>query len=144
MGPDGHEPKVIERYIKLFLTKVHKVDKNLFDHAATIEISNISKNKNKHPSDPLLCKIPNFITMLNLPEEIAKFNHLRYMWGLSGGGEGHIPILKKVIYDLRDNFSSNALNAVMRKVAYSDQFSMLLNNMFITSQAELPGSVRTM
>ena len=144
MGPDGHEPKETERYIKLFLTKVHHVDKNLLDHDATIEISDTSTNKNKRPSDPLLCKTPNFITMLNFPKEIAKFNHLRYIWGLGGGGEGYIPILKKVIYDLRDNFSSNALNAVMRKVAYSDQFSMLLNNMSITSEAKLPVSVRTM
>ena len=61
-----------------------------------------------------------------------------------GWGEGYIPILKKVIYDLRDNFSSNALNAVMRKVAYSDQFSMLVNSMSLSSESELPGSVTTM
>ena len=145
MGPDGHEPKEIERYIKLFLTKVHKVDKDLLEHVAKIELAaDTSKKKNKRPSDPLLCKTPNFITMLNLPGEVTRFNHLRYMWGLGGSGEGYIPILKKYIFDLRDNFSSNALNAVMRKVAYSDQFSMLLNNISITSESELPGSVTTM
>ena len=31
MGPDGNEPEEIDRYIKLFLTKVHLVDKNLLD-----------------------------------------------------------------------------------------------------------------
>ena len=68
MGPDGHEPKEIERYIKLFLTKVHKVDKDLLEHAATIEIAaDTSKKKKKRQSNPLLCKTPNFITMLNLP-----------------------------------------------------------------------------
>ena len=36
MGPDGDEPKEIERYIKLSLTKVHLVNKNLLKHAATI------------------------------------------------------------------------------------------------------------
>ena len=45
MGPDGHEPKEIERYIKLFLTKVHQVDKELLEHAATIEIASTSKKK---------------------------------------------------------------------------------------------------
>ena len=37
MGMDGDEPKEIERYIKLFLAKVHLVDKNLLEHAATIQ-----------------------------------------------------------------------------------------------------------
>ena len=82
--------------------------------------------------------------MLNLPGEVAKFDHLRFLWELGGGGEGYIPILKKIIYDLRDNFSSNALNAVMRKVAYSDQFEMLLNNMSITPDSHIPESVETM
>ena len=95
MGLDRDERKEIERYIKLFLTKVHPVDKNLLEHVATIQIATTSKKKTKCPSNPLLCKTPNSITMLNLPREIAKFNHIRFMWGLGGGGEGYIPILKK-------------------------------------------------
>ena len=43
-----------------------------------------------------------------------------------------------------DKFSSNALNAVMRKVAYSDQFEMLLNNMTTNHSSHVPESVRTM
>ena len=95
MGPDGNEPDEIERYIKLFLTKVHWVDKNLLEHAASIKITTNSKKKQKAPRHPILCKTSNFITMLNLPGGIAKFNHLRYLWGLGGSGEGYIPILKK-------------------------------------------------
>ena len=47
MGPDGDEPKEIEWYIKLFLTKVHKVDKDLLEHAATIEIAADTSTKKK-------------------------------------------------------------------------------------------------
>ena len=45
MGPYGDEPKEIERYIKLFVTKVHKVDQNLLEHTATIQIATTSKKK---------------------------------------------------------------------------------------------------
>ena len=64
------------------------------------------------------------------------------MWGLGGDGEENIPILKKNIFDLHDNFSSNALNAVMRKIAYSGQFEMLLNNMTTNPSSHLPESVK--
>ena len=45
---------------------------------------------------------------------------------------------------MRDNFSSNALNAVMRKVAYSDQLEMLLTNMSLSPDPHIPDSVETM
>ena len=101
VGPDGNEPDEIQRYITLFLTKVHLVDKNLPKHAANIPIPINSKKKQKGPRQPILCKTHNFITMLNFPREISKFNHLRYMWESVGGGGGYIPILKNFIYDLR-------------------------------------------
>ena len=78
MRPDGNEPDEIEKYIKLFLTKVNLVDKNLLAHVASIHIPTNSKKKQKYPRHLLLCKTPNFITMLNLPGEITKFNHLRF------------------------------------------------------------------
>ena len=78
MGPDGNEPQEIDRYVKLFLTKVHLVDKKLLDYVARIPVSKKSQKKTKRPSDPLLCKTPNFITMLNLAKEVAKFDHLRF------------------------------------------------------------------
>ena len=45
---------------------------------------------------------------------------------------------------MRDNFSSNALNAVMCKVAYSDQLEMLLTNMSLSPNPHIPDSVETM
>ena len=67
-----------------------------------------------------------------------------FLLELGGGGEGYIPLLKKYIYDLRENFSSNALNAVMRKVAYSDQLEMLLTNMSLSPDPHIPDSVENM
>ena len=66
------------------------------------------------------------------------------MWELGGGGEGYIPKLKIFIYDLRHNLFFNVLNAVMRKVTYSDQFEMLLNNMTITPYPYILESVENM
>ena len=40
--------------------------------------------------------------MLNIPDEIKRFNHLKFMWGLGGMGEGYIPIIKKEIHNLRE------------------------------------------
>ena len=59
MGLDGNEPDEIERYIKLFLTKIRLVDKNLLKHTASIHITTNSKKKQKGPRQPILCKTPN-------------------------------------------------------------------------------------
>ena len=47
----------------------------------------------------MLSKKLNFLTMLNIPDEIKRFNHLQFMWELGEMGEGYIPIIKKEIYD---------------------------------------------
>ena len=70
----------------------------------------------------ILYKKSNLLTMLNIPDEIKRFNHLKFMWGLGGMGEGYIPIIKKEIHDLREKFAYNAISSVMRKISYSDQF----------------------
>ena len=86
-------------------------------------------------------KNPNFLTMLNIPDEIKRFNHLRSMWELGGMGEGYIPLIKKEIYDLSENFASNAINSVIRKVSYSDQFGSLLYTMSNNVNNTTPASV---
>ena len=40
-------------------------------------------------------KKPNFSTILNIPDEIKRFNHLQFMLELGGMGEGYIPLIKK-------------------------------------------------
>ena len=92
----------------------------------------------------MLSKKLNFLTMLNIPDEIKRFNHLRFMWELGGMGEGYIPLIKKEIYDLRENFASNAINAVMRKVSYSDLFGSLLHTMSNNINNTTPVSVANM
>ena len=82
--------------------------------------------------------------MLNIPDEIKRFNHLRFMWELGGMGEGYIPLIKKEIYDLRENFASNAINSVMRKVSYSDLFGSLLHTMSNNVNNTTPVSVANM
>ena len=92
----------------------------------------------------VLSKKSNFLTMLNIPDEIKRFNHLQFMWELGGMGEGYIPIIKQEIYDLRENFASNAINSVMRKVSYSEQFGSLLNTMSKNINNTTPVSVANM
>ena len=70
-GDDGGEQyQIIERYIDLFLSKVHHVDTNL--------------NGNQDKVKPMLASRMNFLTMLNIPRDIKRFNHLRYLWELGG------------------------------------------------------------
>ena len=92
----------------------------------------------------MLSKKSNFLTMLNIPDEIKRFNHLQFMWELGGMGEGYIPLIKKEIYDLRENFASNAINSVMRKVSYSDLFGSLLHTMSNNVNNTTPVSVANM
>ena len=47
MGPEGNEPNKIQRYIKLFLTKVHLVDKKLLEYVANIPVGPKSKKKDE-------------------------------------------------------------------------------------------------
>ena len=70
-GDDGGEQyQIIERYINLFLSKVHHVDTDLIG----------TKDKVK----PMLASRMNFLTMLNIPRDIKRFNHLGYLWELGG------------------------------------------------------------
>ena len=144
MGPEGDQPEEIGRYIKLFLTKVHLVDMQLIAHVQNNLSSEDSINPKKNKKNPVLSKKLNFLTMLNIPDEIKRFNHLRFMWELGGMGEGYIPLIKKEIYDLRENFASNAINSVMRKVSYSDLFGSLLHTMSNNINNTTPVSVANM
>ena len=92
----------------------------------------------------MLSKKLNILTMLNIPDEIKRFNHLRIMWELGGMAEGYIPLIKKEIYDLRENFASNAINSVMRKVSYSDLFGSLLHTMSNNVNNTTPVSIANM
>ena len=70
-GDDGGEQyQIIERNINLFLSKVHHVDTDLIG----------TKDKVK----PMLASRMNFLTMLNIPRDIKRLNHLRYLWELGG------------------------------------------------------------
>ena len=64
MGPTGNKPDPIERYTKLFLTKAHKLD--VFLSPSTL------KQKGT------LCRQLNYLTLLNLPDDVRCFGHLRF------------------------------------------------------------------
>ena len=67
---DGEQYQIIERYINLFLSKVHHVDTDLIGKQDSVK--------------PMLASRMNFLTMLNIPRDIKRFNHLRYLWELGG------------------------------------------------------------
>ena len=66
----GEQYQIIERYINLFLSKVHHVDTNLIETQGKVK--------------PMLASRMNFLTMLNIPRDIKRLNHLRYLWELGG------------------------------------------------------------
>ena len=105
MGDDGHDHNAIDRYIKLFLAKVHHVDCDLTE----------SEENRSH----ILSKKLNFLTMLNIPNDIKRFGHFRLQWELSGIGEGYIPLLKRHIHNTKNGFASCALNSVFKEIVHS-------------------------
>ena len=74
MGGKGHNYNAIDRYIKLFLAKVHHIDCDLTE----------AEDNRSH----ILSKKLNFLTMLNIPNDIKRFDHFRLQWELSAMGEG--------------------------------------------------------
>ena len=74
----GGDPNIqsITRYIKAFLTKVH-------------DLENCRSVINS-----LLVNRPNFLTLLNIPNQLERFGPIRSLWEGGEMGEGSIKQLK--------------------------------------------------
>ena len=59
----------IKKFIMLYLTKVHRFD-----------LKCSPSTDNNRPTKPSLFSRPNLLSMLNLPDEIKRFGHLRLLW----------------------------------------------------------------
>ena len=120
MGPSGDDPDPIKRYTKLFLTKAHKLDIFLCP----------SSLKQKGT----LCRQPNYLTLLNLPEDVRCFGHLRFLWELGGMGEGFIPRIKKFIREMGPQFALLVSKSIMVEQSYSDLTKNLFQDTSIQEQ----------
>ena len=99
MGPSGNKADPIERCANMFLTKTHKLD---------IFLTSLSL---KHKGT--LCRQPNYLTILNIADDVRHFGHLRFLWELGGGGEAYIGQIKSCIQNVSPNFAKLAARSVM-------------------------------
>ena len=110
MGSCGHQADPVERYTKLFLTKIHHYDNACMSKKA----------------EGILLRKTNYLTLLNLSENINRYGHLRFLWELGGMGEGFIPRLKRWVNHLQQDFGKHAMRKVSELQSYSDLTECLL------------------
>ena len=121
MGTDACSlTKDIQRYTLLFLTQLHKFDR-----------MTESDNKAK------LFNTPNLLTLLNIPDNIKRFGHLRLLWELGHMGEAHIQFIKPYISQDKGNIYSGALHKYLIKQGYHDLAHGLIDMIGTTDNDEI-------
>ena len=118
MGDEAPSEKClnnIDRFALLFLSKVNKLD---------LEMQKGLRKEER----PKILRAYNFITLLNIPNDIRRFGHLRLLWELGRIGEAFISLIKPHIGS-GENYCYNALIKYLADAGYHDLTSSLVDNL---------------
>ena len=62
----------------------------------------------------------NYLSLLNLPDEIRKFGPMQYLWELGGMGEGFLSCLKPLIQKMHSTITKCTMKSHMSSLHYNE------------------------
>ncbi len=107
--------------VRLFLSAFDDLEKKL-PKSSTNDLPKSSTKGSPNPGGShAVIRKGNFLCLMNLPEEMAKYGPLMDLWEGKIQGEGYLPTLKDRYYGgLRDNWEYNMLNGLYRDRCLED------------------------
>lgn len=111
--------------VRLFLSAFDDLEKKVPKNSKNDIESKVPKSSKKGSANPggshAVIRKGNFLCLMNLPEEMAKYGPLMDLWEGKIQGEGYLPTLKDRYYGgLRDNWEYNMLNGLYKDRCLDD------------------------